>query len=175
MVIQSESEGKEGERKSEKGHTEGSPVWDGEIRKTEGGKRRQWVDGRVRYRGWVVGVWSTCGNDCLITADMYKCYCLEDRWWLEGAALQNWNDWTREKSSRVIGVVGEQDWEKCHGGSRITSLSFLLSTRRTPFSRFNLHLIPTWGSPQRHASRQLTQSENVKIISTCCPQMTNKE
>lgn len=31
-----------------KGHTEGSRVWDREIRKTEGGKWRQWADGRLR-------------------------------------------------------------------------------------------------------------------------------
>lgn len=69
-------------------------------------------------RGWAVeGVWSTCGNDCLITADMYKCYCLEDRWWLEGAALRRWNDWMREKSRQLIRGGEEHDREKYHGGS----------------------------------------------------------
>lgn len=43
-----EGRGGEVERNSEKGHREGSRVRDGEIRKTEGGKRRQWADGRVR-------------------------------------------------------------------------------------------------------------------------------
>lgn len=37
-----------GRAKVKKGHAEGSRVWDGEIRKTEGGKRRQWADRRVR-------------------------------------------------------------------------------------------------------------------------------
>lgn len=55
MVIQSERKGERGgefeeekKEKKEKGHMEGSRVRDGEIRKTEGGKRRQWADGRVR-------------------------------------------------------------------------------------------------------------------------------
>lgn len=65
-----------GKEKVKEGHREGSRVWDGGIRKTEGGKRRQWADRRVRQglSGWrsLIYIWEWLSN----YSDMYKCYCL---------------------------------------------------------------------------------------------------